>query len=157
MLQKRRPDYLLINQHVGEPFRYNKEQVLHMIAKLQKRKRILAGLFPWDEPNYGIDERWARIYPYGQKIKPGKSVEIKIRIFNHSKSSHTFKVGPNVPKGFLLRPERASININSRKEGEARFEIVAPNSISERVYVITSDIKFDKWDLRLWSEAILVP
>jgi glyoxylase-like metal-dependent hydrolase (beta-lactamase superfamily II) len=154
-LQKMRPDYLLINQHVVEPFRYSQEQIRHMIAKLEKRKRILAKLFPWDEPNYGIDERWARIYPYGQKIKPAQNAEVSVKIFNHSNSSHTFTVSLNVPKEFRLKPEKVSINIQPRKEGEARFEIVVPNSISEKVYVITSDIKFDKWDLRHWSEAII--
>ena len=154
-LQKMPPDYLLINQHVVEPFRYNQKQIQHMIAKLEKRKRILAKLFPWDEPNYGIDERWARIYPYGQKIKPGQNAEISVKIFNHSNSSHTFTVSLNVPREFRLKPEKASINIKPRKEGEARFEIVVPNNISEKVYVITSDIKFDEWDLRYWCEAMI--
>ena len=156
-LHKMAPDYLLINQHVVEPFRYSREQIEHMMEKLEQRKRILAKLFPWDEPNYGIDERWARIYPYGQKIRPGQKAEISVKVFNHSNSSHTYTVGLNVPKGFRLKPERASINIKSGKEGEARFEITVPKSISEKVYVVTSDIKFDKWDLRHWSEAILVP
>jgi len=154
-LRKMPPDYLLINQHVIEPFRYNQAQIEHMILKLEERRRILAKLFPWDEPNYGIDERWARIYPYGQKIKPGQNVDISVKIFNHSNSPHTFTVSLNVPKEFRLKPEKASIDIKSGKEGEARFEIVVPSNISEKVYVITSDIKFDKWDLRHWSEAIL--
>ena len=156
-LRKMPSDYLLINQHVVEPFRYSKEQIRHMIDKLKKRRRLLAKLFPWDEPNYGIDERWARIYPYGQKIRPGQNVEISVNIFNHSNSSHTFTVSLNVPKGFRSKSEKASINIQPRKEGEARFEIVVPNDVSEGVYVLTSDIKFDKWDLRHWSEALLVP
>jgi len=154
-LRKMPSDYLLINQHVVEPFRYNQEQIRHMIEKLEKRRRILAELFPWDEPNYGIDERWIRIYPYGQKIQPGQNAEITVRIFNHSKSSHVYTVSPNVPKEFILKPERASINIKSGKEREVRFEIVVPKNMPEKVYVITSDIKFDKWDLRHWSEAIL--
>jgi len=154
-LRKMPPDYLLINQHVLEPFCYNQEQINHMTEVLQKRKQILAHLFPWDEPNYGIDEQWARIYPYGQKVKAGQRLKIAVKILNHSNSSHTFTVSLNVPKEFRLKPEKASINIKSRKEREARFEIVVPNSISEKVYVITSDIKFDKWDLRHWSEAIL--
>lgn len=154
-LQKMRPDYLLINQHAVEPFRYSQEQIKYMLEVLEKRKRILAKLFPWDEPNYGIDERWARIYPYGQKIKPRQKAEISVKIFNHSNSSHTFTVSLHIPEGFRLRPEKASINIKSMKEREARFEIFVPNSLSEKVYVITSDIKFDKWDLRHWSEAIL--
>ncbi len=154
-LQKMRPDYLLINQHVVEPFRYNQEQIQHMIAKLEKRKRILAKLFPWDEPNYGIDERWARIYPYGQKVKAGQSLEIAVKIFNHSGSSNIYTVKPHVPKGFQLSPERISVKIKPRMEVEARFEITVPVEVSKNLYVITSDIKFDEWDLRHWSEAIL--
>jgi glyoxylase-like metal-dependent hydrolase (beta-lactamase superfamily II) len=154
-LRKMPPDYLLINQHVIEPFRYNPEQIQHMTLKLKERKRILSKLFPWDEPNYGIDERWARIYPYGQKIRPGQHVEIAVKIFNHSSSPHIFTVIPNVPKEFRLKPDSASMNIKPGEEGEARFEIAVPNNLSERVYVITSDIKFDRWDLRHWSEAIL--
>lgn len=154
-LRKMPPDYLLINQHVVEPFRYNQEQIQQMTLKLEERKRILSKLFPWDEPNYGIDERWARIYPYGQKIKPGQNAEISVKILNHSNSSHIFTISPNVPKEFRLKPKKASINIQPRKEGEARFEIVVPNNISYKVYVVSSDIKFDKWDLRHWSEAIL--
>ncbi|NIP51218.1 MAG: MBL fold metallo-hydrolase [Phycisphaerae bacterium] len=157
MLKKMRPDYLLINQHVVEPFRYSQEQVRHMIDKLNKRRRLLAKLFPWDEPNYGVDEKWARIYPYGQKIKPGQNVEISVKIFNHSNSSHTYTANLNVPKGFRFKPEKAPVNIQPRVEKEVRFEIVVPNSISEKVYVVTSDIKFDKWDLRHWSEAIMIP
>lgn len=126
-----------------------------MIDKLKKRRQLLVKLFPWDEPNYGIDEQWARIYPYGQNIKPGQNAEISVKIFNHSNYSHIFTVSLNVPKGFRLKPERASINIQSKKEGETRFEIAVPDNISEKVYVITSDIKFDKWNLRHWSEAIM--
>jgi len=154
-LRKMPPDYLLINQHVLEPFRYNQEQIKYITEVLEKRKQILAHLFPWDGPNYGIDERWARIYPYGQKAKPGQRLEIAVKIFNHSNSSHVFTVRPNVPEGFQLKPKKASLTIKPRKEAETHFEITVPNTGSEKVHVITSDIKFDKWDLRHWCEAII--
>ena len=149
------PDYLLINQHVVETFRFNQDQLKHMTDVLEKRKQILAHLFPWDEPNYGIDERWARIYPYGQKVKAGQRLKFAVKIFNHSNSSHVFTVSPNVPEGFQLRPATASVNIKPKKEAGTHFEIIVPNTVSEKVYVITSDIKFDKWDLRYWCEAII--
>jgi len=154
-LRKMSPDYLLINQHVLEPFRYNQEQLKHMTEVLEKRRQILARLFPWDEPNYGIDEQWARIYPYGQKVKAGQRLKFAIKIFNHSSSSHVFTVKPNVPEGFQLRPATASVNIKPKKEAETHFEIIVPNTVSEKVYVITSDIKFGKWDLRHWCEAMI--
>ncbi|MHC4434796.1 MAG: MBL fold metallo-hydrolase, partial [Planctomycetota bacterium] len=43
-------DYLLVNQHVVEPFRFSGPQLEHMAEVLTKRTAILAELFPWDEP-----------------------------------------------------------------------------------------------------------
>ncbi len=154
-LRKMPPDYLLINQHVVEPFRYNQEQLKHMTEVLEKRRQILARLFPWDEPNYGIDERWARIYPYGQKVKAGQRLKIAVKILNHSNSSHIYTVSPNVPEGFQLKPEKASINIRPRRQAQIHFEITVPDEVSKNLYVITCDVKFGKWDLRHWCEAII--
>jgi len=154
-LQKMPADYLLINQHVGEPFRFGQEQLEYMIEVLKKRKKILSDLFPWDEPNYGIDERWARIYPYSQKARAGQHLELVVKIMNHSSSSRAYIISPNVPEGFQLQPEKASINIKPGKEAETRFEITVPIQVSKKLYVITSDIKFDKWDLRHWCECMI--
>ena len=49
----------------------------------------------------------------------------------------------------------AVLNIKPKKEAQARFEITVPNEVSKNLYVITSDIKYDKWDLRYWCEAMI--
>lgn len=154
-LRKLSPDYLLINQHVVETFRFSREQLEHMEEVLKKRRQILTELFPWDEPNYGIDERWARIYPYGQKAKAGARVQIAVKILNHSASSHLYTVRPKVPAGLGIEPKKASVKIEPREEREVKFEIILPDQVSQAVYVITSDIEFDKWDLRHWCEAMI--
>jgi hypothetical protein len=148
-------DYLLVNQHVVEPFRFSRPQLEHMAEVLTKRTAILAELFPWDEPNYGIDERWARIHPYSQKVRAGEEFEIAVKILNHSGSSRVFTVKPNVPDGFAVKPEEVSRNIGPRKEASIRFAVTAPDGISESLHVLTCDVLFDKWDLRHWCESML--
>jgi hypothetical protein len=155
LLLKMPQDYLLVNQHVVETFRFNKPQLEHMTKVLGKRTEILAELFPWDEPNYGIDERWARMHPYGRRAKAGQSLEITVKILNHSRSSQVFTVKPNVPDGFGIKPEKISRNIESRKEAEIHFTVTVPSSVSESLYIITSDIRFGEWDLRHWCESML--
>ncbi len=154
-LRKMSPDYLLINQHVLEPFRFSQNQLDHMTNVLEKRRRILADLFPWDEPNYGIDERWAGIYPYGQKAKPGQHLEIAVKILNHSDSRKVYTVKPNVPDGFRVEPKHASVNVEPRKEAEIHFQITVPNKVTKSPHVITADIEFDKWVLHQWCEAMI--
>jgi glyoxylase-like metal-dependent hydrolase (beta-lactamase superfamily II) len=155
ILQKTPRNCLLINQHVLEPFGFSEEQLRHMTEVLEKRKEILASLFPWDEPNYGIDEQWARIYPYGQEAKAGQRVEILVKILNHSGTPHTYTVTPHVPEGFELLPAKASIEIKARKEEGVRFEITVPKVVSEKIHVITADIQFDEWNLQRWCEAMI--
>lgn len=155
LLLKMPQDYLLVNQHVVETFRFNKPQLEHMIEVLTKRTEILADLFPWDDPNYGIDERWARIHPYGQKAGFGQNIEITVKILNHSSSVRTFTVKPNVPEGFGLEPKKMSRSVEPRKEAEIRFRATVPSDAAKSLYIITCDVEFDKWDLRHWCESML--
>lgn len=155
LLLKMPQDYLLVNQHVVEPFRFDISQLEHMKEVLAKRKEILADLFPWDEPNYGIDERWARMHPYSQKVKAGQEIEITVKILNHSQSSQVFTVKPNVPDGFGIKPEKISRNIEPRKEAGLSFTVTVPSSVSESLYIITCDVGFGEWNLRHWCESML--
>ena len=82
-------------------------------------------------------------------------MELVVKIMNHSSSSRAYIISPNVPEGFQLQPVKASINIKPGKEAETRFEITVPIQVSKKLYVITSDIKFDKWDLRHWCECMI--
>jgi len=166
ILRKMPANCLLINQHVLEPFRFSKNQLEHMAKVLEKRRQILADLFPWDEPNYGIDEQWARIYPYGQQAKAGQCVGVTVKILNHSSSAHTYAVRLNVPEGLQSEPKTASVRIEPRvadapklwrrsEEAQLQFKITVPETVSKKLYVITSDVGFDKWHLRDWCESLI--
>jgi glyoxylase-like metal-dependent hydrolase (beta-lactamase superfamily II) len=154
-LKKIPPGTLLINEHVVEPFSYSEQQIDLMTATLTKRKALLAELLPWDEPNYGIDERWVRFYPYGCKTKPGQLVHISIKAFNHSSTSHTDSFTLNLPAGFRAEPKTATLTIPSCTETQADFNLTVDTSIVPGTYIITADVQQGQWDLRQWTEAII--
>ena len=155
ILRKMPPNCLLINQHVLEPFRFSPDQLDHMTKVLEKRRQILADLFPWDEPNYGIDEQWARIYPYGQQAKAGQCVGVTVKILNHSSSAHTYTASLNVPDGLQSEPKSASVRIEPREEAQLHFEITLPQMVSKKLYVVTCDVEFDIRHLRDWCECLI--
>ena len=155
LLRKIPSGTLLINQHVVEPFSFNARQLNHMTATLTKRKALLAELLPWDEPNYGIDERWIRFSPYDSKTKSGRNVKVSLKAFNHSDASRTFTFALNLPLGFDSEPKTASVTIRPRTEKQADFNLVIDTSVDPGTYVITADVQQEQWNLPLWTEAII--
>ena len=155
LLRKIPPGTLLINQHVVEPFSFSNRQIDLMTATLTKRKALLAELFPWDEPNYGIDERWIRFYPYGQKGKPGQTIQLSLKAFNHSDASRMFTVSLNLPAGFDATHTTASVTIPSQLEKQVDFSILIGASIDPGTYVLTADVQIDQWNLPRWTEALI--
>ncbi len=155
LIKKNPNGTLLINEHVVEPFSFNAQQIDHMTATLTKRKALLAELLPWDEPNYGIDERWVRFSPYGSKAKSGRNVKVSLKTFNHSDASRTYTYALNLPHGFDCEVKTASVTIPPRTEKQTDFNLVIDTSVDPGTYVITADVQQEQWNLPRWTEAII--
>jgi len=155
LLRKIPAGTLLINQHVVEPFSYSNQQIDLMAATLTKRKELLAELLPWDEPNYGIDERWIRFSPYGSKTRPGRNVKVSLKTFNHSDASRTFTFSLNLPAGFETEQNTASVTITPRTEKQTDFNLAINTFVDPGTYVITADVQQEQWNLHQWTEAII--
>ncbi|RJP32139.1 MAG: MBL fold metallo-hydrolase [Candidatus Omnitrophota bacterium] len=155
-LRKMEPNYLLINQHVDPTFRFSRDQIDHMINVLNRRIELLRDLFPFDDPNYGLDEGWARFYPYWQTVKAGESFDLTLRIFNHSPCERTFQTALNFPEGWKEKNGEINVVIPSIHEAEAQYHnITTPKNTKPGIYVITADIQSADWDLREWTETII--
>lgn len=146
---------LLINQHVVEPFRFDADQLQHLKETFARRRELLHELFPWDEPDFGIDEQWARIYPYGQEIQPERWTPLAVKLLNHSRSSSTFVVTMNAPPGFELEPRQASVTALSGQEAQAQFRLRALSRAARPIQVVTADIQVGPWDLHQWCEGLI--
>ena len=148
-------DCWLVNNHIEPTFRFSKEQLSFMNDNLVERQTLLQDLFPWDNINYGIDEQWARIYPYSQEIIDRKSLtEFNVIISNHSERQLDFTIHPNTGD-MICSPETLVIQISAGEEGKATFKLNIPDDLSRGNKIITADISFDKWNLHEWCESII--
>ncbi|MEO5601636.1 MAG: MBL fold metallo-hydrolase, partial [Cyclobacteriaceae bacterium] len=154
ILKKLPANVLLSNQHVAPLFAFSRQQLDHMTNVLLESNELLKDLFPWDDINFGVDEQWVNVYPYGQKARAGQTVACTVKVFNHSDVPKTFSIEPDALKGFSVEPNVASLVIEPRTEGERTFKIKASEQVLPGVSVLTFSIKFDRWDLRGWSEAL---
>ena len=121
VLKKYPETVLLSNQHMKQLFSFSREQLDIMTEVLQARTSLFKDLFPWDNPNYGVDERWIEFYPYGQKAKPGDTIELTATIFNHSSDQKNYEVKLNLPAGFKADEIISSVQVKPLTEGKMIF------------------------------------
>jgi len=146
----------LVNQHVEPMFRFTPQQLERMRTTLHKRADLLRWLFPWDDPNYGLDESWARLHPYSIQAETQKPFACRAVIFNHSPSERCFEIRPHLPKGWTLKgPSPNGVWIPPRQEGAVVFTVLPTADAEPGLYVITADVKTHQGEFREWIEAMV--
>jgi glyoxylase-like metal-dependent hydrolase (beta-lactamase superfamily II) len=154
LIQSLQFPYLLVNQHIEPTFRYSPEQLTFMIEKLNRKKAVLSEMVPWDDPNYGMDEQWVRLYPYWQQAKAGQPFELQAIVFNHSAAAREFRVTPRLPKGWQATSESVVVSVPPRTEARGVIAVTPPPD-AKGLTVLTADVSFADKDLREWVEAMV--
>ena len=134
-------------------FRFSVQELTFLETQYDKRRKILQELFPWDDPNYGIDERWATFYPYGNVMKPGEEREVEVRLVNHSPVKRTLTITPRHHRGAKVLSKPDKVTLAAREEGEVMVKIRAPKEPG--VYVITADVDSQGMHFKDWVETII--
>jgi len=142
----------LVNQHVDPTFQFSDDQYTRMQAELLNQRAALAELAPWPDPNYAIDESWARIDPYGSEVRDGQNVELRLKILNHSPRPETYRVRWNLPAGWKVVEADREVSIPPRAERILRAVLTAHGN---GLQVATADVAFGSRQLAEWVEALV--
>lgn len=145
---------LLLNQHVEPAFRFSPAQLSRMRQTLQQRIPLLAELFPFDDPNYGLDESWAAWHPYWVTARPSATAPLAIRLTNHSPRDRTFRATVRAPAGLRVNPV-APIRIAAHADGALQVTVQVTANCRPGPHVIVADIAWDGGELREWCEALV--
>ncbi len=101
------PD-LILNQHQELAFSFTARQLDTLEARLTERERLLAGMLPWAQPDFGTDEHWVRTYPFEQEVCPGGEVAVDVQFTNHGHEPVRARVEPALPEGWGWQRERST-------------------------------------------------
>ena len=151
-IRKLTGDYLLINEHVAPAFRFSASQLDFMMQTFAKRRGLVADLVPWDDANFGVDEEWARLYPYTAQAAPKARVELQMILRNHSPQAREFRVTPHVPEGWSAPRGPLRVTVPPRQERSLSIPIATGDA---GLKIVTADVAFGPWDLREWTEAMV--
>lgn len=149
----------LVNQHIPHLFRFTSEELDYLESRYRQRQELIGQLVAWDDPNYGIDEQWAWIYPYGTELKPGSSSKLQMRLWNHSEKDRTYTLTFHAPEGISITPA-AEASIPARGFAEVAFRVELTQTIPNGIHVITASVSssgegLPSFELPHWSEALI--
>jgi hypothetical protein len=155
----------IFNCHVQPAFDFTATEISHMRANLADRRQCYGQLFPWDQPNYGLDEHWVHCEPYEQPVQPGMTVTLTVVVTNHSATPKRVSCQPILPTTWPASVAAQQAMIPPHQEGRLRFTIAIPalppvssadKQQGEKRVVVPVEITYDGRALGQWREAILI-
>jgi len=152
LLLKLKPD-MLVASHWG-PLPYSDEYMEKGLKLLEERRVLFSGMFPWDDPNFGLDPSWVRAYPYRQFILPRQLVTIEARVYNHAGSPRQASAELRAPSGWQVQ-KADPVTIPPHTEGKIRLTAVASSNPLHRREVLGLAVRFGNRNLGEVAEAIV--
>ena len=145
--------FWLVNEHIPFVFSFTNDELDYLETRYRQRIAILRELFPWDDPNYGIDEQWAVLYPHGVTIAADETLNLEMRITNHSPVARTFIVTPHVPDDWKLAQPTVTLQLPPRLSGAVSIPVTAVSAGGR--FVVTADVASDGMQFVEWAEAVI--
>ena len=156
LLDRLRPTHIF-NCHVKDAFDFTADECRQMRANLAEREKRFGELMPWDHPNYGTDDSWVRAAPYEQPIAVGAGVQLSLVFTNYSSAPRQAQCRAIVPRAWAAEPTAwQSAMIPAGQEGQVRLAFRVPPSARPGRYVVPIDVRYDRWSLPQWTEAVVV-
>lgn len=156
LIETLRPTHLF-NCHVNEAFDFTPDECRFMRANLAERERLYGELFPWDHPNYGMDESWVRCHPYEQQGSPGGQARLRVVVSNHSPQARNAAcraVFPRAWGGGATAWTRAEVP--AKRDGQMQLALPIPADAKPGRWVIPVDLQYHDRLLPQLTEAIVV-
>lgn len=150
------PETFLVNQHVRPLFRFGREQLFSLRQAYLHRLELLRAVLPWDDVNFGLDEGWARCYPYEVHVQPGEPVKIAVRILNHSDRTRIYHIRPHPPGGWQTLDYERSKPVGPRQEADLEIRLAPLAARPPPVSVLTVDVGSQDFECPRWAEALLL-
>ncbi len=156
LLEDLKPN-LIFNSHIDKPFRFPVEMIKSMRKVLKERREIFRELFPWEDPNFGLDPYWAFSYPYEQEAGKGETIQIKLFIQNHLPRSALYRARLHFPNSWAMQKPFMELQGRAEENEEISLSFIfkIPSNIPSGFYVLFTDVGFDGNNFPFFAECIL--
>jgi len=154
LIQELEPSHIF-NCHVDVAFDFTDDECRYMRANLAEREKLYGQLFPWDHPNYGMDEQWVRCHPYEQAVKPGRTARIEVVVTNHSSRKRRVECRPVPPRSWQAVTLSRSATLPAKSEGRIAFDLAVPVGTQPGRWVVPVEVVYSRKRLGQFAEAVV--
>ncbi|PYV15808.1 MAG: hypothetical protein DMG07_08995, partial [Acidobacteria bacterium] len=125
-----RPDFVCPN-HFG--FTRATPEVLESYrASSEEFVAAVRAIVDQPDPQLGVDNNWASIYPYQADARPGDALHYKLKVRNWLGARSRVKAVLRVPEQWTVTPATLDLDVNARGEAEAPFSVEIPSTENAR-------------------------
>jgi hypothetical protein len=87
-------------------------------------------------------------------MRPGDTVQLALRITNHSPRQQMFRVAVRAPEGFRVTGVKPT-RIASHKDGLLKMTVQVPRDCPAGLQPLVADVAWEGTGLREWSEVVI--
>jgi glyoxylase-like metal-dependent hydrolase (beta-lactamase superfamily II) len=108
------------------------------------------------DPEIGVDNSWASLYPYQAEADPGDTIHYELRIRNWINRPSHLRVVIRSPQGWTV-PSAVEIDVTAKGEAAGSFDVKIPRSENRlnRRFALTADIWRDGEHLGEVTEGLI--
>ncbi|MFC1607753.1 MBL fold metallo-hydrolase [Candidatus Latescibacterota bacterium] len=129
------------------------EDIEEFLDWAHRVRDIMTGLIDQPDPNFGMDYRWCRFYPYRTVARDGGSYTVELMIRNHLFKPAVVDIGMKCPDNVTCAFPNRSIKIEPKKQVAVPFELSITGDGNRQI--ITADITINGRHLGEYAEAMI--
>jgi glyoxylase-like metal-dependent hydrolase (beta-lactamase superfamily II) len=140
-----------------EEFSPTEKDLVEFRSWAYRLREIMTSLIDQPDPNFGMDVRWCRFYPFRSFVPAGARFQIELLVRNHLYRSASVQVELRLPAGIACDQPAQRIVINGKREASIPFALRRTAVSNNGREVITADITVNGRHLGEYAEAIIDP
>jgi glyoxylase-like metal-dependent hydrolase (beta-lactamase superfamily II) len=109
------------------------------------------------DPQIGVDNNWASLYPYQYEAEPGSSLLYQLRIRNWLDRGSRLRAGIRLPDQWSADPPVVEVSVRKRSCATVKFQVHIPvgETRVNRRFVVTADLWRDGEHLGELTEGLI--
>jgi len=137
-----------------EEYSPTEEDLEEFLGWAHRLREVMTGLIDQPDPNFGMDYRWCRFYPYRSVPAADEPFEVRLMIRNHLFNTAEIEVALKYPESLACTKPVRKFTVQGKKQVAVPF-VLSRTAASAGRAVITADITINGHRIGEYTEGLI--